>query len=183
MPAMNQLEQQLDNLFEKNLPKLPDNARKMLAEWAPWVALVVGALTLLGAWGLWSWASVTSSYINSLNAGCNLYLSGACDSLSTAGRMTAWVWLGLAVLIVEGLLYLLAFPGLRDRKKAGWNYLYWGALVNVAYAVVVLLTGYGVQNFVFSLVGSAIGFWLLFQIRSMYMGERRSPRTETKSDK
>ena len=62
----------------------------------------------------------------------------------------------------------LAKTGLKARKKAGWNYLYWGALVNVAYALVSLFTLNGASGFVGALLSSAIGLWLLFQVRSEY---------------
>ena len=98
--------------------------------------------------------------------------------------MTLWIWLALAVLVVEAVLYLLAFPGLRDRKKFGWNYLYWGALVNVAYAVVSLFDGYnGVGNFVGALIGSAVGLWLLFQVRSSYLGSKSTSAASSSAAK
>jgi uncharacterized membrane protein HdeD (DUF308 family) len=82
-----------------------------------------------------------------------------------------WLWAGVVLIGVEGLLYLLAFPGLRDHKKQGWNYLFYGALLNLAYAVVSLFTNYNsVGNFLGALIGSAIGFYLLFQVRSAYVG-------------
>jgi hypothetical protein len=159
-----QLETKLDNVFEKNAPKLPANAKKMIADWAPWVALIVGVLSLLSAYWLWQAANAVSAYVNLANQ-----VSAAYGGVTTtAANMTLWVWLALLVLVAEGLLYVLAFPGLRARKKAGWNYLYWGALVNVAYALVSLFTLNGAGGFVGALLSSAIGLWLLFQVRSEY---------------
>ena len=168
MAAMQQLEARLDNVFDKNAPKLPANAKKTLVAWAPWVALVVGILTLWAAWALWSWANVANDLINYTNTLCATYAGTGCDAAAAASRMNLWIWVGIAVLLAEGILYLLAFPGLRAHKRAGWNYLYWGALINVAYAVISLVAGYGITNFFGSLIGSAIGFWLLFQVRSSY---------------
>jgi hypothetical protein len=151
-------------------PKLPAGGTKHLVEWAPWVSLIVGVLTLWAAWALWHWAHVANGLLNYANDLCNAYGSystNACSNISS-DRLTFWVWLGIIFLVVEGLLYLLAFPGLRDRKRQGWQYLYYGALVNVVYAVVSLFTNYGVGNFIGGLIGSAVGFWLLFQIRDMY---------------
>jgi len=158
-----QLEMKLDTIFEKNAPKLPANAKKMIADWAPWVALVVGALSLLSAYWLWQAANAINAYVSLANQ-----ITAAYGGTSATSNMTLWVWLALLVLVVEGLLYLLAFPGLKARKKSGWNYLYWGALLNIAYAIVSLFTVNGVGGFIGALIGSAIGFWLLFQIRSQY---------------
>ena len=170
MAASNQLESKLNDIFGKAAPQLPANGKKMLVEWAPWVALVVGILSLWSAYALWGWAHVASSVIDLTNSVCAAYGGPACST--STDSMTLWIWLSLAVLAVEGVLYLLAFPGLRARKKAGWNYLYWGALVNLVFVVLNLVSGYGFTNFVGSLLGSAIGLWLLFQVRSLYLGER-----------
>jgi hypothetical protein len=166
-----QLETKLNDIFGKSAPQLPANGKKMLVEWAPWVALIVGVLSLWAAYALWGWAHIATGLANYVNSLCTMYGGPNCNTTSV-DSMTFWVWLGLAVLIVEGILYLLAFPGLRDHKKSGWNFLYWGALINLVYALISLFTNYGLGNFVGSLIGSAIGLWLLFQIRSSYSGER-----------
>ena len=158
-----QLETRLDTIFEKNAPKLPVHVRKTIAEWAPWIALLAGVLSLLSAYWLYQAANAVSAYIDLANQ-----LSAAYGGTVMTSNMTFWVWLGLAFLVVEGLLYVLAFPGLKARKKAGWNYLYWGVLVNVAYAVISLFTIDGFTGFVGSLIVAAIGLWLLFQVRSQY---------------
>ena len=168
-----QLETTLGTLFEKNTPKLPPDARKMVAEWAPWAALVAGLLALWSAYALWTWAHVVSGILDYTNSLCAAYATYGCAPVAAASRMGIWVWLSLAFLLVEGGLFLLAFPGLRAHKKAGWNYLYWGALVNIGYSVVSLLTGYGIFNFLGSLVGSAIGLWLLFQVRAQFTGSTK----------
>ena len=176
--AMNQLEAKLDTIFEKNAPKLPAGAKKVIVQYAPWVSLIVGLLSLWAAWALWGLAHTATAFIDYANQ-----LSAAYGgSITTTVDMTLWVWLALAVLVVEAVLYLLAFPGLRDRKKAGWNYLYWGALLNVAYAVVSLFVSYsGVGSFIGALIGSAIGLWLLFQVRSSYMGSKHATSGATSS--
>ena len=142
--------------------------KKTLVEWAPWASLVVGVLTLWAAWALWQWAHAVSGLMAATNALCGAYggIYGNCGMATD--QMSLWVWLGLLVLVVEGVLYLLAFPGLRDHKKAGWKYLYWGALINLAYAVLSLFAGYGLGSFIGALIGSAIGLWLLFQVRGSY---------------
>ncbi len=174
MAAMNQLEARLSDVFEKQAPKLPVGGKKAIVEWAPWASLIIGILTLLAAYWLWQWAHVVSGFIDYANSVCQAYRGPACITTAT-NNMSIWIWVGLLVLIVEGFLYIMAFPGLRDHKKSGWNYLYWGALVNVLYAVLNLFMGYNaVGNFVGGLIGSAIGLWLLFQVRSSYNGERAS---------
>lgn len=165
------LETKLSEIFEKKAPQIPAGGKKVIVQWAPWVSLVVGIFTLLAAWSLWHWAHVANTALDYVNNLCNAYGSYAGSSCNSVAdhRLSLWVWLALIVLLVEGVLYVMAFPGLRDRKRQGWKYLYYGALVNVAYAVVSLFTSYNaVGNFIGALIGSAIGFWILFQIRSSY---------------
>jgi hypothetical protein len=47
--------------------------------------------------------------------------------------------------------------------------MFYALLVNVAYGVVMLFTNYGgIGTLLSTLIGSAIGLYLLFQIRSSY---------------
>jgi hypothetical protein len=165
MAALNSLEKSLDDVFVKNAPKLPEGGKKVLVEWLPWLNLVGGLLTLWAAYALWNWAHVANGLINYANDLSRAYGGGDV----VADRLTAGIWLGIAVLVVEGVLYLLAFPATRDRKKQGWNYMFYALLVNIVYGLVVLFTDYGgFGSFLGTLVGSVIGLWLLFQIRGSY---------------
>ncbi|MFA5004158.1 MAG: hypothetical protein WC498_02670 [Candidatus Saccharimonadales bacterium] len=165
MASTNKLESKLDEVFAK-APKIPEGGKKWFVEYLPWLSLIGGVFTLWSAYALWHWAHAVSGLVNFANQLCTAYGGGTCGSVS---RFSFWVWASIVVLAVEGVLYLLAFPGLKARKKAGWNYLYYGALVNVAYAVVSIFTdNNGFGHFIGAAIGSAIGFWLLFQIRSAY---------------
>lgn len=168
-----QLETKMSEVFVGKAPALPAGGKKFIVEVAPWLALLGGVFSLLAGLSLWRWAHVANNAINYVNNLCDAYAvnAGACANISNS-RLTFWIWLAIAVLVVEGVLYLLAFPGLRDRKKQGWNYIFYGGLVNVVYAVVSLFTDYNaVGGFIGSLIGAAIGFWLLFQVRSAYTGK------------
>lgn len=171
--TLSKLESKMDELFVKNAPKLPDGGKKFLAQWLPIISLVVGVLSLWTAYTLWHWAHIAegaSRYVNDL---CNAYSVAACGNAAAASRFSLWLWAGIVLIGVEGVLYLLAYPALSKHKKQGWNYLFYGALLNLAYAVVSLFTSYNsVGNFIGALIGSAIGFYLLFQVRSAYNGAK-----------
>lgn len=161
------------NELSKSLPALPAGGRKVLVEWAPWLSLLGGLASLWTAWALWHWAHTVNELVNFAN---NLSAAYGGTAVSTP-KMTFGIWLGIIVLALEGIIYLLAFPGLRDRKKSGWNMLYWGVLLNVAYGLVVMFTDYGtVGSFIGSLIGSAIGLYFLFQIRSAYTVDKVSAK-------
>ncbi len=172
MSAFGTLETKLNGIFGKNAPKLAEGGKTWLVKYLPVIALVLGIVSLLGAWEIWRWAHVVNTYGNFASQACSA--AGVNCSNVLPSRLTVWIWVSLAVIVAESLLYLFAYPGLQARKKQGWNYLYYGALLNVAYAVVSLFSNYGSGffSFVWSLLASAVGFWLLFQIRDAYTGKR-----------
>lgn len=175
---LDNLETKLDEVFVRKAPPLPKGGKKLLASWLPILSLLGGAFSLLSAWSLWHWAHVASNIVSDV---CNAYSVSGCGNLGVTSRFSVWLWLGIIFIGVEGVLYLLAYPGLRDRKKEGWNYLYYGMLLNVAYAIVSLFTGYDiVTHFLGAVIGSAIGFYLLFQIRELYEAKKRAAATASK---
>lgn len=172
MSALQPLEKSLNDLFVKQAPELPSNGKKALVEYLPWINLILGLLTLYTVYVMWHWAHLANNLINYANS-----LSAAYGGPTVAtSRMTVGIWLGLGVLAVEALLYLAAFPATRDRKKSGWDLMFYALLINVVYGVVILFTSYGgVSSLIGTLIGSAIGLYLLFQIRDSYSSAK--PRT------
>jgi hypothetical protein len=170
MAALDQLEKSLEGVFIKSAPKLPEKGKEVLAEWLPWINLVLGIITLWAAYALWHWAHLVNglaNYVNQLGQAYGVNTSVAVHKLD------ATVWLGLAVLVVEAVLYLMAFPATRARQKRGWNLMFYALLVNLVYGIVNIFTNYGgVGNFIGYLIGTVIGLWLLFQIRGKYLGSQ-----------
>jgi hypothetical protein len=83
------------------------------------------------------------------------------------------VWIAVLILSLEVLLYLGAFPYLRLKKKRGWNYLFYAALVNVLYGCTLAFTPLGgPSSIVGSMLSSALSLYLLYQIREYYDGKR-----------
>lgn len=171
------IETKLNEVFAEKAPKLPEGGKKFIVEWAPIISLVLGALSLIAAISLWNWAHAVNGAVDRLNTLCQAYgVTSSCGNTSI-NRLSFWVWLSLAVILVEGVLYILAYSGLKARQKKGWDYLFYGALVSLAYAVLSLFASYGgFGNFLGSLIGAAIGFYFLFQIRSFYTGVQEAKR-------
>jgi hypothetical protein len=165
MGALEPLERNLDDFFVKQSPPLPANAKKALVHYLPWINLVLGLLTLYSVYVIWHWAHLASNLINYANSISAVYGGPQISS----NRLTFGIWLGLIVLALEAVLYIVAFPATRDRKKSGWDLMFYAFLVNVVYGVVILFTDYGgLGTLIWTLIGSAIGLYLLFQIRSNY---------------
>jgi hypothetical protein len=172
----NGLEAWLNDTFVKSTPRLSNRTKKALTEWAPIVSFAVGILTLLEAWSLWRWAEMAEN-TGSFYSGtmCAAYSGYACPMIpAPESHFSAWLWLSVIFLSIEGLLYVFAYPKLMNRKKEGWDYLYYGMIINTAYAVVSLFASYdSLSHFVGALLGSAVGLYILFQIRESYLGSKR----------
>lgn len=165
MAGLASIEKSLDEVFVKNAPALPDGGKKFLVKYLPWISLVCGVLTLLAVLSLWNWAHVANGLIDYANQ-----LSAAYGGPAVAdSRLTAMIWVSMTALAIEGILYIAAFPGLKDHKKTGWNLSFYALLVNLVYGVLVMFSNYGgVGHLIGSLIGFAIGGYLLFQIRASY---------------
>lgn len=169
MSALQSLENNLNEVFAKQAPALPSNGKKALVQYLPWISLIFGVISLYTVYVVWHWAHLANNLINYANSISAAYGGPAVAS----NRLTLGVWLGLAVLAVEALIYILAYPGLRDRKKSGWDLLFYALIINVVYGVVIMFTDYGgVGNLIWTIIGSAIGAYFLFQVRDSYKGAK-----------
>ncbi|HVI69532.1 MAG TPA: hypothetical protein VM581_03670 [Magnetospirillaceae bacterium] len=163
---MQGLEKMLEGAF-KSVPPLPEEARKGLATAMPWLALAGGVLSLIGAWYLYqavAWVDRWANYANEL--------SQAVGYSSPVAGVGVIAWISIAILVLQAVLSFVAFPALRTNKKSGWNLMLLMALATVVYGIVAnLFSGYmNIGGFVFSLIGSTVGLYLLFQVRSYFGG-------------
>lgn len=179
MAALDKLESQLDEVLVKNAPvQLPNDAKKWIAEYIPYISLVAGLLTLWGAYQLYRWATVVNRYADVVNEWSRAF---GVDNYASTSRLTIGVWVAVIVLAVEGALWVASYPGSKAKKKSGWNFMFMALLANAVYGLAVLFTDYaGVSNFVFYLVGTVIGLYFLFQIRSEFTGKTAAPKTPEK---
>jgi len=164
MSVLQPLEKSLAEAL-KGVPALPPGAKKALVEFVPWINLVFGLLALASVYWLWQWAHVANNAINYLNNLSVTYGGGQVVS----NRLGFTVWLALAVLTVQAVIILAAILPLKDRKKSGWDLLFYALILQVVYGVVVAFTAYGIGHLFSSLIGVAIGLYFLFQIRDAYL--------------
>jgi len=165
---MNQIEDKLNEFFTKTVSvKLPQSGKEVLVKALPWLALVGGILALLGAWQLIQVATITNNWANVAN---ELNAAYGYASSSVHQNLTALLWLAIVVIAVEGVMMLAAFSPLRGHKKLGWNLIYWVSLVNLVYTVVYAFVDFSFFSLLFSILASVIGLYLLFQVRSYYLG-------------
>ncbi len=165
MATLSSLEKNLQTIFVGKLPPLSPKGKKMIVKNLPYITVIVGSLTLIAAWSLWHWAHLANNLIKYANDLSRMYGG---ETIST-NRMNATIWLALLVLVVEAVMYLLAYQPTKDRKKAGWNLIFYAALINLVYGVISIFTDYnGFGSFLSVLISTGVGLYLLFQIRDSY---------------
>lgn len=169
MDQLKPVESKMSELF-KGLPQMSSSAKQTLAKWMEWIALIFGVLQLLAAWGFWSAGHRVNSYVDYANS-----ISRAFGAGDVAPKLGITYYIALVILVVSAVTLLMAYPGLKARKKIGWDWLFLGSLVNLVYGVASVFVnsyyGGGADNLIMSLVSSAIGFYLLFQVREVYTGK------------
>jgi len=134
--------QTVENIF-KGAPSLPANIKEVLVKIAPWLALVFGILGVIAGLGAVGISPVAA-------------IGGI--------RNSALVLVTGVLTIVSSIMMLLAFPKLRALKVRGWELLFWSEAVNLVASVLSL----SVSSIIGALIGAAIAFYLLFQIKSYY---------------
>lgn len=166
MHKLSEIEAKLDNALVKKAPyQIPESGKKWIVEYSPWINLVFGLLALYSAKSLWNLGHSVNKLVNYLNDLSRVY-GGA-----SAQQLGFTYWLALIILVAEAVVMLLAVPGLMKRSKSsGWNLVFYGALFNLAYGLIYAFTGYNnaVSQLFGTLVGSTIGLYVLFQVRSHY---------------
>jgi hypothetical protein len=159
-------EQLLAPLF-KNLPALPENGKKALVKYWPVLALIFGVLQILAVFALWQLGHAVSAY-----------LSVAMAYGSVASTLGFFYYLGLVVLAVDAVILFMAYAPLKAHSRKGWDLLFFGSLLNLLYGIVIIFDGAygGLDKLVGSLLGSAVAFYLLFQVSEYYMGKAKTAK-------
>lgn len=142
-----QISKPLEDAYAK-VPALPSNIRELLVSIAPWLTLIFGVLMLLtgiGGLGLFTALSPLTAMYGGVGYSAFLVVSSV-------------------VVIVQGVIMLLAFSPLKKRVTRGWNLLLWSEVLSVLSSVVSLRVG----SVVSAIIGAAIGFYFLFQMKSYY---------------
>lgn len=147
--ALGQLEGTLETYLVDKAPyTLPDNVKDIIVSFAPWASILLlllaipGILLVLGAGALVSPFAMFLGPRYAMSYGMTYLLS-------------------MGALAVSVVLEALAVPGLFKKSLGAWKLLYYAALVN-------LVSGVLGGSFVSAIVGSLIGLYFLFQVKSYY---------------
>jgi hypothetical protein len=166
MTQLDKLEMTLDEALNKKAPfKMPASGRKSLAGAMWWLALIGGVLQLWLAWSFWHLGHYVDRLVDYANSLSSYYGTGV-----VTNHLGLFYYITLVVVLISAVLLLLAAPSLKAMRKAGWDLLFYAALVNVVYGVVRMLTDYGgLGSLLGALIGSLVGAYFLFQVREYFV--------------
>lgn len=141
---MGELETTLDNIFVGKVPALPENVKEMIVKYGPYITvvlLVIAAPAILAIFGLGAIATPFAL-------------------LGGLGKFSIYT-ITMILSLITFVLEIIALPGLFKRTRAGWKFMFYGSLVSAVSALLSLNLGS-------LIIGTAISFYFLFQIRSYY---------------
>lgn len=168
MEVLHKIEDQLAPVF-KDLPELPKGAKDALVNWLSYIALIFGIIEIIAAIGLFGVITTANSALNYVNQ-LSIYATG---HSAYTGVDLITIYAGIGLLAVNAIILLMAYGPLSKKMKKGWDLFFLSNIINVLYGVLeIFMVGRGIGSFLASLVGSAIGLYLLFQIRDRYTSKK-----------
>jgi hypothetical protein len=155
MADVKDLEKSLNEVFGEKAPKLPEGGKKFLVEFSPYLVLIGAIFSAFGAWGLWNAARSVNGLADWANE-----LSEAYGGTTVANSdFTVWVWLAIAFMLANAVLYFMAYAPLRARLKKGWDYIFYVTLLSVVYSVITLfIDDREFNSLLSSLINTTISF-------------------------
>ncbi len=144
--ALSQLENVLEEYLVKKAPfQIPQNIKEIIVSLAPWLSLigvVLAVPSILVLFGLGTAMMPLGYMMGGLRYGATFSIS-------------------MIFTVIILLLEAIAIPGLFKKARAGWNFMYYATLVGVVQNLIVFNIG-GL------IIGSLIGFYILFQVKELY---------------
>ena len=142
----------LDEWFGQKAPKLPAGVKEFIVKVAPYLVILGIILSLPAILSFLGFRPMFYGYGYGMMYGRGIMYGGF-----MGGSLLAIFNIAMVV------LYALAVPGLMKRLPAGWNYSFYAVLVCGVQNLLML-------NVVGLIIGLAIGFYVLFQVKPFYFG-------------
>lgn len=136
-------EEKLNVYFGERAPKLPESVAKFIVKATPYL-MIIGLIFSLPA------------ILLSLGLGAFLTPLSFLN-MRYAFHFSFWTVFSLAVLVLR----VMAIPGLFKRSKSAWNLMFYASLITALSSLLSLSLGS-------LIIGSAISWYFLFQIRKYY---------------
>ncbi len=141
---MAEFETMLDDIFAKKAPALPDNVKEFLVKAAPYLAIVGVVLSLPAVFAVLGLGAIAAPF-------------------AAMGGVSSFAGFSISIifLIANMVLMIMAIPGLFKRTLSAWRLMFYSTLVSAVSSLVTFNLG-GL------IIGTAISFYFLFQVRSYY---------------
>ena len=152
----------LEKIFGKVQHLSPAN-RELVAQSWPIMALIFGAIQLYWAWVLWG---ITRYTIPDSDFYDRIYVQYP-DVIQGVEKLV--FYMGILILVAEAVILFIAYSKLKARARSGWNLLFLAMAINTLNAFLSLfISERGFASFVFGMLSSIIGFYLLYEVRGKY---------------
>lgn len=133
--------------------QIPVKAKEVIVKIAPWVTLVVALISLPAIFAVFT----ISSYVGTMYGA---YVMAAIGPV---------YYVSVAVLVVQVVLMALSIAPLMKQKRSGWLLVFYSSTISVVYSVVNTFSyGFNIATLLGGLIGAAISYYVLFQVRSYY---------------
>ena len=145
----------------KNVPHLPKEFTKWLADNLWWLVIIGVVITVLGLFALVPIALIALGLSSGIAVTYGIY---------DTNLGVAWIGIviSLASLVVVTVLEAMAINPLKLKAKMGWTLLFIVALVNLAFSILSNIATINLIGIVFALLWAAVHGYFLFEIRSYF---------------
>lgn len=145
--SLNRFEGALDGYFGKKAPALPQNIKEIIVKLAPYFAILSVIVTLPAIFLLLGLGGLTTM----------MAPFAGMRPISSVPTM----WISILLLVPVVILEAMAIPGLFSRTTKAWKYMYWAQIITI-------VSNLAQFNVIGAILSAVIGFYVLFQIKSLY---------------
>lgn len=164
--------------WAKNVPHLPVEARKWLAQNVWWIAAVGAVLTAIAALFTLSGIFQSIAFLNTPTYAL-YFVNTSLASLAIVTGIVTFVFL-----LIETVLLGLAVKPLQSQQKKGWVLLFTLWLATAVFVVINAVLTMSFGGFIVGIIGGAIGLaiggYFLFEIHSQFAHTVKPVKETTK---
>lgn len=152
----------------RDVPHLPKGGQRWIADNAWWIILVAVIFGAFGIVSLFTLIAGLSVVTTTYGIYGSAYNTIAPTVYTGMGLVTAWIT--LASLAASTVIMACAITPLKAQKKKGWDLLFLSDIIYFALVVLAAVVSFNFFGIVGPLIGTAISFYFLFEIRSYFHG-------------
>lgn len=165
MDSLRKLEETV-GVWYKNMPHLPKNGQRWLAENAWWIVLIGVILGVLGIFSLLSFVLAAGFVL----AGVAGIAGAALGGFAIIATLVS-IALGAADVVIAGI----AISPLKSMQRKGWSLLFLTVVINVAALVLNFLFTINFFGLVWGLLVTAVGVYFLYEVRDYFVTAKAKP--------